>query len=394
MKIFSLFTAVALLAVAIIPINSAQAALNTLNGLNASAQTIVNDTNVTVTSSGTTHSIGWSGVLQGSRGGTGTNTIMTQGSILFADSSGVYSQDNSNLFWDDTNKVLKVANVTGSDSTGFIVKSGNGQSVSLMGSDGSDANGGSILIGSGQGASGYQGGSINIFAAEGGNNNTSGHINILGGHGAGEFNGGLGNGGNVTVAAGVSEKGFPGNVVVQGGNTSSSSENEAGNASLLGGTGATNAPGGRVVVQGGGGRSGGEVVIAGGVSTNISGSGGSISLMLGTRGGTGGAHGSLTVFPGGWSSSGARGTLDFNSLTAQRLYTYPDATGTLVLLQSSQTFTGLNRFEASSNSTIYIGSASKSGCIALGDSDGSGITYVTANDGVLSASSTKPGICQ
>lgn len=36
-------------------------------------------------------------------GGTGTSTAFTQGSIVFAGASGVYSQNNSNLFWDNTN---------------------------------------------------------------------------------------------------------------------------------------------------------------------------------------------------------------------------------------------------------------------------------------------------
>jgi hypothetical protein len=48
----------------------------------------------------------------------------------------------------------------------------------------------------------------------------------------------------------------------------------------------------------------------------------------------------------------------------------------------------------SSSSTLFIGSPTKSGCIALGDSDGSGLTYIWANDGVLLASSSKPAFCQ
>lgn len=39
-------------------------------------------------------------------GGTGTVTQFTQGSIVFAGASGVYTQDNANLFWDDTNNRL------------------------------------------------------------------------------------------------------------------------------------------------------------------------------------------------------------------------------------------------------------------------------------------------
>ena len=42
-------------------------------------------------------------------GGTGTATALTAGSVVFAGASGVYSQDNTNLFWDNTNKYLGIA---------------------------------------------------------------------------------------------------------------------------------------------------------------------------------------------------------------------------------------------------------------------------------------------
>jgi hypothetical protein len=41
-------------------------------------------------------------------GGTGTATAFTPGSVVFAGASGVYTQDNNNLFWDDTNNRLGV----------------------------------------------------------------------------------------------------------------------------------------------------------------------------------------------------------------------------------------------------------------------------------------------
>lgn len=41
-------------------------------------------------------------------GGTGTSTQFTAGSVVFAGASGVYSQDNSNLFWDDSNNRLGI----------------------------------------------------------------------------------------------------------------------------------------------------------------------------------------------------------------------------------------------------------------------------------------------
>lgn len=86
--------------------------------------------------------------------------------------------------------------------------------------------------------------------------------------------------------------------------------------------------------------------------------------------------------------------LDLKNLTTDRTFGFPDTSGTFGLLEADQSFTGLNKFEASTNSTIYVGSSTDSGCIALGDSDGAGVTYVTANDGILMASFTKPSICQ
>lgn len=59
-------------------------------------------------------------------GGTGTNTEFTAGSVVFASSdnagcgqSGAYKQDNSNLYWDDTNDRLGVG--TGSPGTALHV---------------------------------------------------------------------------------------------------------------------------------------------------------------------------------------------------------------------------------------------------------------------------------
>ena len=45
-------------------------------------------------------------------GGTGTATAFTAGSVVFAGASGVYSQDNTNFFWDDTNNRLGVGTTT------------------------------------------------------------------------------------------------------------------------------------------------------------------------------------------------------------------------------------------------------------------------------------------
>lgn len=46
--------------------------------------------------------------LKVTNGGTGTSTQFTTGSVVFAGASGVYSQDNANLLWDNTNKQLEL----------------------------------------------------------------------------------------------------------------------------------------------------------------------------------------------------------------------------------------------------------------------------------------------
>jgi hypothetical protein len=59
--------------------------------------------NISLTSSVT-------GTLPVGNGGTGTGTSFTQGSVVFAGASGVYSQDNSKFFWDDSNIRLGIGN--------------------------------------------------------------------------------------------------------------------------------------------------------------------------------------------------------------------------------------------------------------------------------------------
>ena len=55
----------------------------------------------------------WNGTLVGViYGGTGTATQFTPGSILFSTTAGVYSQNNANLFWDNTNNRLGIGTVT------------------------------------------------------------------------------------------------------------------------------------------------------------------------------------------------------------------------------------------------------------------------------------------
>ena len=62
-----------------------------------------------------------SGTLGVARGGTGTGTAFTAGSIVFAGASGVYTQDNANFFFDDTNNQLLLGRGTASlPAFGFV----------------------------------------------------------------------------------------------------------------------------------------------------------------------------------------------------------------------------------------------------------------------------------
>lgn len=85
--------------------------------ITGAALTKTDDTNVTLTLGGTpttallraaSLTLGWTGTLGVTRGGTGTGTAFTLGSVVFAGASGVYTQDNANFFWDDTNNRLGI----------------------------------------------------------------------------------------------------------------------------------------------------------------------------------------------------------------------------------------------------------------------------------------------
>ncbi len=64
------------------------AAITSLNGLTVAVQNFVNDTNVTITSAGSNHTLGWSGVLAIARGGTGLNALGSSLQYLRVNSAG------------------------------------------------------------------------------------------------------------------------------------------------------------------------------------------------------------------------------------------------------------------------------------------------------------------
>jgi hypothetical protein len=63
-------------------------------------------------STATSGAVTLGGTLAVANGGTNASTF-TEGSVVFAGASGTYTQDNSNLFWDNTNKRLGIGTNTG-----------------------------------------------------------------------------------------------------------------------------------------------------------------------------------------------------------------------------------------------------------------------------------------
>ena len=86
------------------------------------------------------------GTLPVANGGTGTATAFTAGSVVFAGASGVYSQNNANLFWDDTNNRLGVGTAT--PAVGLHVS---GTSTTAIARIASTSNGQASFDGSGAG---------------------------------------------------------------------------------------------------------------------------------------------------------------------------------------------------------------------------------------------------
>ena len=99
-----------------------------------------------------------SGILPVANGGTGTATAFTAGSVVFAGASGVYSEDNASLFYDNTNDRLGVGTIAPSGKLHVAgampaIAGGNGQ-LQVFSTDALAADkGGKISLGgvSGQG---------------------------------------------------------------------------------------------------------------------------------------------------------------------------------------------------------------------------------------------------
>lgn len=106
--------------------------LTSLNGLTAGTQTFVNDTNITIVSTSSTHTLTWSGQLAAGRGGTGLSSVSAN-QLLIGNSAGTawtqVSTSSLGIAISDTTGTLSVARGgTGATTlTGLLL--GNGTSA-------------------------------------------------------------------------------------------------------------------------------------------------------------------------------------------------------------------------------------------------------------------------
>lgn len=317
------------------------AVMQSLDGLTAQHQTFTDDSNVTITPSGSTHTLGWQGLLPFSRGGTGASSFAA-GSVLFSNGTSL-TQDNSNLFWDDSNNRLGIGT---SSPTSALDVSGNAKVTTLT------SNADSIIhtlnIGLG-------GGSVETNTALGLSallNNTSGSTNLATGFEALRAN----STGNNNVALGFRS-------LLK--NTSGSENVAIGYNSFIENlTGA-----GNVVV----GRNAAAVQSDG--STHLTTAFDSIYIGKNVRGNNNNDNNSIVIGTDAIGAGANKAVIGNSSMTD----VYFGSASGLANIHAKKTF---------------LGTSTTPGCIIMGDSDGNGVTYLTVNDGVLTASATAPSACQ
>jgi len=369
----------------------ALAAIKSLGGQTGKSQSFQNDANLTISSSNNVHSILWQGLLPLSRGGTGASSF-TDGSIPFIH-SGVFSQDNSNLFWDNTNKRLGIG--TSSPSVALEVN-GSFKATNLNTSADSTIHG----IAVGRGAAG-DGSSTAIGAGALGSNLSANNNTAIGQSALGSSS----NSGEQNTAVGsltLSESNSTGSYNSAYGysamryNTTGIRNTALGMHAL-----SNNTTGSDNVVVGfgsyGGSTGSGNVAI--GYRTFAFGSGGS-NVTIGAEAALHQADGltALTANNSIYIGASTRGlnNNDNNSIVLGYGATGAGANTTVIGNSSMRdVYFGSSNAVASAHATkIYLGSASIPGCIIIGDSDGSGVTYITVNDGAINASITPPSACQ
>ena len=351
-----------------------------------------------------------SAVIQNLNGASGTGVgSFTAGSVLFSNGT-TFAQDNSNFFWDNINKRLGVG--TSSPSSPLEV-SGSAKVTSLTSTNDSTIN--SLTIGLGGGSRIYSTaiGTNALASNTTGDGNTAignyalasnteqNNNTAVGGGAMFNINGGEGHNtavgaGALSYTSGAYSAAFGVNALHN--NTSGTTNTAIGSHALE-----WNTTGNRNVALGyaslNGNTTGNENVVVGGTAFLVNTTGGG-NTVIGYEAARYQADGSgLTTANGNvYIGDQVRG---YNNNDANSIVIGTTAIGaganTAVIGNSSMTDVYFGSSSANANThakKMYLGSSSIPGCIIIGDSDGSGVTYLTVNDGVLSASTTAPSACQ
>jgi hypothetical protein len=296
------------------------------------------------------------GTLGVTKGGTGTTTAFTTGSIVFAGASGIYTQDNVNLFWDDTNNRLGIGTTTPSvgihmvHNDGAIFK-GTLSTGAVIGSDSDprmvwNSNKAAFRVGR---ATGTQWDDINVgqysSVVGGFDNKANGGQSFVGGGNTNTASGlqSFVGGGLSNVASGLLS-------FIGGGNTNTANEN----SSFVGG-GQLNIASGILSFVGGGDSNtsgGGKSFVGGGVSNSASG------LQSFVGGGNDNTANENSSFVGGGQLNIASGVLSFlgggDTNTASGAKSFVGG-GFSSLASGLQSFVGGGNDNTASENSSFVG---------------------------------------
>lgn len=92
-------------------------AITSLGGLTAATQTFANDTNVTITSATSTHTLGWTGQLSIARGGTGLSALGTANQLLRTNATATALEYFTPTYLTANQSITLSGDVTGTGST-------------------------------------------------------------------------------------------------------------------------------------------------------------------------------------------------------------------------------------------------------------------------------------